>query len=131
MSTYMMRMAFALFMITAALGQAFAQAGATTMQEADTLFQARKWADAARLYEAVTKAEAANGRAWYRLGVSLHNLSRYAQAVDAYQKALAINNKNLLAMYNLASSYARLNDKEKAFEWLNKAFNAGYPHLYP
>lgn len=126
MKAYMMRIAFALFMVAAALGQAFAQAGSATMQEADTLYQAQKWADAARLYEAVTKTEASNGRAWYRLGVSLHKLSRYAQAVDAYQKALAVNNKNAFAMYNLASSYARMSDKEKAFEWLNKALNTGF-----
>ncbi len=32
-------------------------------------------------------------------------------------------------MYNLACSYARMNDKEKAFEWLNKALNAGFPQV--
>ena len=30
-------------------------------------------------------------------------------------------------MYNLACAYARLNNKDKAFEWLNKALNAGFP----
>lgn len=129
MNTFMMRIAFALFIVTVAIGQAFAQAGSATMQEADTFFQAQKWADAARLYETVTKAEASNGRAWYRLGISLHKLNRYTQAVDAYQKALGINNKNSLAMYNLACSYARMNDNEKAFEWLNKALNAGFPQV--
>ncbi|HEV2911884.1 MAG TPA: tetratricopeptide repeat protein [Pyrinomonadaceae bacterium] len=98
-------------------------------QEADALFKSQKWADVARAYEGITKVESTNGRAWYRLGVALHNLGRYAQAVEAYQKAMAINKNNLLAMYNLACSYARMNDKDKAFEWLNKAYTAGYPQF--
>jgi tetratricopeptide (TPR) repeat protein len=98
------------------------------MQEADALFGSQKWADAARAYEAVTKAEAANGRAWYRLGVALHNLGRYAQAVEAYQKAFGINQAPPV-MYNLACSYARLGDKEKAFEWLRKALQAGFSQV--
>jgi tetratricopeptide (TPR) repeat protein len=101
---------------------------AQTATEADALFQSQKWADAAWAYEAVTKAEAANGRAWYRLGVSLHNLGRYEQAIAAFQKALEIG-KQPQAMYSLASSYARKNEKEKAFEWLHKALNGGFAQV--
>ena len=47
------------------------------MQEANTLFQAKKWPEAAKAYEAITKAEPDNGRAWLRLGVSLHQSAKY------------------------------------------------------
>ncbi|HEX8137262.1 MAG TPA: tetratricopeptide repeat protein [Pyrinomonadaceae bacterium] len=104
------------------------QPSGTAAQEADALFGSQKWADAARAYEAITKSEAANGRAWYRLGVALHNLGRYAQAVEAYQKALGVN-QNPVGMYNLACSYARMGEKEKAFEWLTKALKAGFAQV--
>jgi len=106
-----------------------AQSTATTKaQEADALFQSQKWADAARAYEAITKTEASNGRAWFRLGVALHSLGRYAQAIGAFEKALEIS-KSPQAMYNLASSYARMNERDQAFEWLKKALNAGFAQV--
>lgn len=119
----------ALLMILIAVVPSFAQSQpSAAVQEADALFGAQKWAEAAHAYEAITKVEAANGRAWYRLGVALHNLGRYAQAVEAYQKALGIN-QTPLGMYNLACSYARMGDKEKAFEWLTKALRAGFSQV--
>lgn len=104
------------------------QSVSPAMSQAETLYQAQKWTEAARAFEAVTKAEPANGRAWLRLGGSLHQLGRYEQAVSALQRAVEIL-KGPIAMYNLASAYARLGDKEKAFEWLNKALNAGFPQV--
>ena len=119
----------ALLVIVLIVAPAFAQGqSSAATQEADALFQSRKWADAARAYEAITKVEATNGRAWYRLGASLHGLGHYAKAVEAYQKALGISQAPLI-MYNLACSYARLNDKEKAFEWLSKALQAGFAQV--
>ncbi len=117
-----------LFVMAMAVGPTFAQAGSTQAQEADRLFQAQKWAEAAAAYAAITKAEASNGRAWFRLGVALHSLGQYAQAIGAYQKALEIN-KTPSVMYNLASSYARMNDLEQAFEWLKKSINAGFAQV--
>ncbi|MFY9608407.1 MAG: tetratricopeptide repeat protein [Blastocatellia bacterium] len=36
--------------------------------EADALFTAQKWNEAAPAYEALTKTNPNNGRVWYRLG---------------------------------------------------------------
>jgi tetratricopeptide (TPR) repeat protein len=121
------RLALLVMVLSFSAALAHGQSPSST-QEADALFQSQKWADAARAYEAITKVEATNGRAWYRLGVSLHGLGRYAQAVEAYQKALGINQAPFV-MYNLACSYARMNDKEKAFEWLSKALQAGFAQV--
>lgn len=93
-------------------------------QAADSLFQAQKWEEAAKAYEAITRAQPANQRAWYRLAYALHANGQYSAAVEAYQKIVANNNPTVF--YNLACAYARLNDKDKAFEWLNKAVNAGF-----
>jgi tetratricopeptide (TPR) repeat protein len=95
--------------------------------EADALFQAQKWDEAAKAYEAVTRQQPGNGRAWYRLAYSLHALGKYEDAIAAYQKNLGINSANANAMYNLACAFARSNNKDKAFEWLGKAAAAGFP----
>lgn len=101
------------------------------MQAADALFQAQKWAEAAQGYEAVTKTEATNARAWYRLGLSLFSLNKYEQALAAYQQAFKLNEtvrpQGALTMYALASTYARLNNKDEAFAWLQKSLAAKLP----
>jgi tetratricopeptide (TPR) repeat protein len=94
------------------------------VQAADTLFQAQKWEEAAKAYDVIIKAHPENNRAWYRFAYSLQATGKYNEAVEAYQKIAANNNPTVL--YNLACSYARLNNKDKAFEWLTKAINAGF-----
>ena len=105
-----------------------AQNPSSAMSEAEALFQAQKFTEAARAFAVLTKAEPANGRAWLRLGGSLHALGQYEQAASALERAVEIL-RGPLAMYNLACAYARLNNKEKAFEWLTKALNAGFPQV--
>ncbi|HKP87000.1 MAG TPA: tetratricopeptide repeat protein [Blastocatellia bacterium] len=102
-----------------------APAQTPTTEEADALFKAQKWPEAAKAYEAIAKAESQNGRAWFRLGAALHAMGNFERAVWSYQRAVEIGG-NPIAMYNLACSYARLNDKDKAFEWLNKSIQAGF-----
>jgi hypothetical protein len=114
------------FLVFIAVNLSVAQTPALSpeVQTADTLFQAQKWEEAARAYDVIIKAQPANNRAWYRLAYSLHATGKYNEAVEAYQKITVNNNPTVL--YNLACSYARLNNKDKAFEWLTKAINAGF-----
>ena len=102
-------------LLVAFVGSAAAQgnAGTNAAQEADALFQAQKWAEAVKAYQALTKTDPANGRAWYRLGTSLLSLGEYGRAASAFPKAVEIGQRPE-PMYGLASAYARLNDKEKA-----------------
>lgn len=95
-----------------------------SMAVANDLYKQQKWAEAAKAYRAVTKAEPENGRAWYFLGSSLHSMGKYDQAVEAFQKNVAIAN-NPLAMFNIACGYSRLKKADMAFEWLEKALNNG------
>jgi tetratricopeptide (TPR) repeat protein len=98
------------------------------MQEADALYQAQKWAEAAKAYEAITKAEPSNGQAWYRLGVALQAMGKYEQAIEAYQHSTQTGS-NPATMYNLATAYSKTNNREKAFEWLRKAVAAGFAQV--
>lgn len=98
------------------------------MQEADALYQSQKWTEAAQAYEAITKADPSNARAWNRLGSALKSMGRYEQAIDAYQHA-AQTGGNPAVMYNLATAYSKTNNSEKAFEWLRKALDAGFAQV--
>jgi hypothetical protein len=91
--------------------------------EANALFEARKWGEAEKAYESVTKADPSNARAWFRLGVALHGQGKFAQAVTSYEKAIE-NGKGkpvaALATYNIAAAYAKSGEREKALEWLGR-----------
>src|SRR5262245_9787030 len=105
-----------------------ALAQSVTKEQANDYFQAQNWGEAAKAYEELAKAEPSYGQAWFRLGYSLHALGKYDQAVNAYLKCVGIAN-NPIAMYNLACAYARLKDKDKAFEWLKKSVTAGFTQV--
>ncbi len=98
----------------------------TAMDEANTFFQARDWANAAKAFEAIAKKEPANFQAWNQLGAALLALGNYDKAAAAYEKAVALNNNSPIPQYNLACAYARLNDKDKAFAALNKIVSTGF-----
>src|SRR5689334_9959548 len=92
------------------------------MKAANELFNSQKWEEAARAYEAVVAADPTNGRAWYQLGMARLSLNQFELSIDAFQKNIALTN-NPNAMYNVACAFARLNQKAKAIEWLEKAVN--------
>ena len=97
-----------------------------TVERADALFQKQDWAAAAQAYEVITRREPSNGRAWFRLGSALHATGRYDRAAEAFQRAAEIGFQPPGAMVRVARAYARKNDREKAFEWLEKAARAGF-----
>lgn len=94
------------------------------MQAAMQLIRTQKWTEAAAAFESITKAEPQNGRAWFMLANSYHQLGKYDKAAEAYEKNIPISN-NPAAMYNLACAYSRLKQNDKAFEWLEKSLKNG------
>lgn len=94
------------------------------MQAAIQLVRGQKWAEAITALDEVVKTEPKNARAWFLLGQLNHQLGQYEKAVLAYDKNIPISN-NPTAMYNLACSYSRLKQTDKAFEWLDKAIKNG------
>ena len=94
------------------------------MTAANEFYKQQKYQEAVASFGEVLKDEPQNGRAWYLLGMSLHSLGKYEQAIAAFEKNVAIvGNPN--AMYNIACGYARLGQTDKAFEWLEKSLNGG------
>ncbi|HYN84475.1 MAG TPA: tetratricopeptide repeat protein [Pyrinomonadaceae bacterium] len=110
----------------AALAQEGPPPPSPAMQEAVRLFNERKWEEAARKFEEVTRAEPANGLALYRLGMSLHELGRYKEAIETFARVEKMNFAPGPAMFRTARAHAKLGEREKAMEWLTLAFEAGY-----
>lgn len=108
---------------------AAAQSANPAMRRADEMFQARQWTEAAQAYEAIIKAEPDNARALYQLAMARFSLDEFALAAEAFQKNISLT-KNPFAMFNLACAYSRLSDKDKAVEWLGKAFSPENKNFY-
>ncbi len=75
--------------------------------------------------EALVERFPAAGRAWLLLGAARHQDEDFDGAVGALEKALDIDSSAPRAMYGLAKAYSRLEDPDKAWEWLSKARDSG------
>ena len=106
---------------------ALAAAGAAQPPTAPTLaaaaarLQANDPAGAARILEAITAREPANGRAWRLLAGAYQHSQQIDKALPAYQKALEIEPDSPPALYGMGTAYALKPDADAAFQWLGKA----------
>lgn len=70
---------------------------------------------------------------WYELGRTKYNENRFKEAIDAFQKCLALDAKNAKAEENLALSYAGLGEDPQAISAYQTAIDwqAGAVHKDP
>ena len=94
--------------------------------EANRLFAARKWDEAALLYERITLADSTRAGAWMRLGTALDSLGRRADAVRAYEGARRSGGPAAPTLYQLARSHASLGVSSRALAYLDSAAANGY-----
>ena len=52
---------------------------------------------------------------------ALHNLSKYQEAIEWYDKALKIDPNNILALNNKGLALSNLGKYQEAIEWYDKA----------
>lgn len=95
-------------------------------KQANTAYDAKDWTAAASLYQKIADAEPQNARALYRLGLARHALGQQELAIAAYQKSLQAGLPAPFGEFALAAAYASLNNKEKSFEFLQKAADNGF-----
>jgi tetratricopeptide (TPR) repeat protein len=100
-------------------------ASETTVTEANAAYEAKDWARAAKLYEALSKEKDAPPRVWYRLGASLRALGKYEDALAAFDKAAQLG-AGQFGEYGKATAYAGMNQTEKAIASLGQALQQGY-----
>lgn len=91
-----------------------------------TNYSKERWAPAVQLYESFVKNEPNIGRGWYNLGLALHYSSEFTKAISAFERALALGYHKATSIYNIACGYSMLNQRDAAFEWLDRAIKAGF-----
>jgi tetratricopeptide (TPR) repeat protein len=108
----------------------FAQSGITVeqRQQANQFFQEGSWQKSIAAYQAIAQAEPQNWNAQMRWGISLTNSGKPKDALPLLENADKIGN-NGQTKYYLGSAYAKDGNREKAFEWLDKALTNGFGAL--
>jgi Flp pilus assembly protein TadD len=89
-----------------------------------------KWRETAKRFETYAAAHPQSGRAWYNAGYASLAGDRPEEAAAAFKKSLELGYRKPETMYNLACSYARLDQKDAAFDWLFKAIDAGFDETW-
>jgi tetratricopeptide (TPR) repeat protein len=122
-------MVFGVVLLSLITSGAEAQTNTVEMTKADSLYAAKDYINAKKMYEKNLKDTSKNGVAWNRLGFSYYNTGDMDAAMRSYQKALAYNHSPLLK----ASVYSRMarinslqNKKNEALADLDSAVNSGY-----
>lgn len=97
----------------------YTPAAAPTQMEIDQLQQAAKSAPK-------------SPQAWISLGDALMDSQRYGEAVEAYQKGLALDPKNVSARVDLGTCYRGVRQFDKAVEEYRKAIkiNPDFPNAH-
>lgn len=88
-------------------------------------FDAQRWPEAARAYEAVVAAQPGDGDAWNRLGVARFSLERFEEALAAFEKALAAGVTSARQHGMMARAHERLGRRDQAIAALEKAVAEG------
>jgi len=123
----MVRVALGLALAAGVSRNAWAEGPAPAASRADEAFQAGRWSDASEIYEGITSREPGNGEAWFRLGISRRKLKRYDPAAHALERASAAGFSAVQTLGALAITRAEQGERERAFETLTRAVDAGLP----
>jgi len=84
------------------------------------------WREEVPHYASYVKAHPESGRAHYNLGYAQLLAERPGAALPAFTRALELGYRKPATLYNLACAEARLGEKDKAFERLFQAIDAGF-----
>lgn len=102
---------------------------APSPEDAETLFQAEKWADAAEAFEAIVQQDATNTTAWFRIGVAYRNMGASDKAIAHYEKMIDNGMFVPFARFAVAKTYALASDTEGTLSTLEQAVAEGFTNL--
>lgn len=81
-------------------------------------------AGALEMYERMARENPFDGSVWSRYGFCLHGAKKYAQAIDAYAKAIELGYQRNSNLYNTACALALQGKQDEAFKYLEQALDA-------
>jgi tetratricopeptide (TPR) repeat protein len=99
------------------------------IQTGEALIQQARWAEAAAVFEELTRADAKDAAAWAGLGLANLNLGRTDAASAAYENALALDPASPRAIVGVARVAIARGDTKGAIAGLTKSRDAGIPVL--
>lgn len=87
---------------------------------------------AAGTFRSLIEIDSSDASAWLGLGIALHQLGRYEEAIAAHEKAARSDAERGQALFYTAREYALLGRRDKAIEAAEKAAEAGFrtPFFY-
>ncbi|MEO7960707.1 MAG: tetratricopeptide repeat protein [Ginsengibacter sp.] len=80
-----------------------------------------------RLHKAIIEENPYSHLAWFNLGAAYQGIKLYEKAIDAYQYAIAIDEKFDYAYRNMGDAYLRLQKYREAIEVLQKVLELSMP----
>ncbi|WP_409966749.1 Lipopolysaccharide assembly protein B [Mycovorax composti] len=84
-------------------------------------------AESIELHKKIIDESPYNELAWFNLGAAYQGIKLYEKAIDAYQYALAIDEKMDYAYRNIGDAYIRLRKYKDAIEYLEKVVELSKP----
>jgi len=86
-----------------------------------------RYEESIRLHQNIIHSFPYNELAWFNLGAAFQGLKLHEKAIDAYQYAIAIDEKFDYAYRNLGDAYLRLRKYKEAIEALEKVLELSRP----
>ncbi|HEY4303185.1 MAG TPA: hypothetical protein VGM82_01855 [Gemmatimonadaceae bacterium] len=97
-------------------------------RDADSAYASKDYRRAATLYGDLVRVDSTKPRYWMQLGISSALIADYKLGARAFVRANTLN-AGPLAAYNAAAMFARLNQPDSAFAWLDRAVQNGFGSL--
>jgi len=85
-----------------------------------------QWAKVANHHRAMTQKYPQSGRAWFNLGFTALQARDFQTGRTAFQRAIDLGYRTGTSSYNIACGYALENNRDAAFQWLNRAKDSGF-----
>jgi len=90
------------------------------MAQGIQLMEARRYRDAELLFTDLLDAQPKSAKLWNNLGVALKKQRKFSPAINAFNKAISIDNKLGAAYKNLGLAQEQVNNPEQAYWALQK-----------
>jgi len=97
-----------------------------TLEAGRAALERQDFAAAATIFEALVAADDDDAQAWHGLGLALHRQKETDAALEAHLKAATFPSVRASASYHAACAHAVLGDPDRAIEWLERAYDAGF-----
>src|SRR5678816_3765647 len=117
---------FVLMVLIANARFAFADSvAARKLVAAQAAFDKQDWANAAALYRELAAENPNQGAFWYAIGGAEYSRKNYAEAADAYQRAVGVGYQVAVSHYNRACCLALMGETKPACDALELAIRSG------